>query len=314
MCLRRVHRRRRQLTPVVRALEDRQLLTGPVASAVMTQTATFPDLETIPKVSDQAILYFSSTMGTLTEVDIVTSGLFKSEFYAENLGPSASTVQGATSGNLSIKVPAGSIPVTIPSVTQTFNAQGFDGTVDDGGTSGKAFTPVTSSAAPQTTVLTSPADLAAFTGNFRIPISVSGHAMGSATSDSGQLSAGFKTQTSATITVIYHFIPNLPSLGTQSLGGSGAAGGEQSSSNPASGGSGTIASGSSATPGALSSTGNVVQTPAILHQVATSPKIKASMRTRSRNHKQPNLVPASHVRPAITRHIGLTKIHASHKP
>ena len=119
---------------------------------------------------------------------------------------------GTTSGNLSINLPTGAIPVTIPSVTETFNASAFDGTLNYAGTSGKDFAPVTSSSAAQTTVLTSPADLAAFTGNFRIPISVSGHATGSAASSNGDLSDGFKTQTSVTITVIYHYIPNLPSL------------------------------------------------------------------------------------------------------
>ena len=106
--------------------------------------ATFPDLESLPNVSDQAILYFSATMGTLTEVDLVTSGSFHSEFSAENLGPSSSTIAGTTRGNLSINVPTGAIPVTIPSVTQTFDASAFDGTLDSGGTSGKAFAPVTS--------------------------------------------------------------------------------------------------------------------------------------------------------------------------
>jgi len=178
----------------------------------MTQTATFPDLESLPTVSNQAILYFSSTMGTLTEVDVVTSGSFSSEFSAENLGPSSSTIAGTTGGNLAINVPTGAIPVTIPAVTRTFVASAFDGTLDYGGTSGQDLTLVANSSTPQTTVLTSPTDLAAFTGHFRIPISVSGHATGNANSDNGDLSAGFKTHTSATITVIYHFIPNLPSL------------------------------------------------------------------------------------------------------
>ena len=249
-------RPRRRLTPVVRPLEGRRLLSAPAAgapppSAVMTQTATFPNLESLPNVSTQAILYFSSRMGTLTEVDLVTSGSFNSEFYAENLGSSSSTIEGTTSGNLSVNVPTGSIPVTIPSVTQTFDAQPFDGTLDYGGTSGKDFAPVTSSATPQTTVLTSPADLAAFTGNFRIPISVSGHATGSATSDNGNLSAGFKTQTSATITVIYDFIPDLPSLdpspntspSSQPPGGPGSASGMAPSGSPASSSSGGTNSG-----------------------------------------------------------------------
>jgi hypothetical protein len=178
----------------------------------MTQTATFPNLESQPNVATQAFLYFSAPSGTLTEVDVVTSGSFSTQFQAENLGPTSSTIEGTTSGNLSINVPTGSIPVTIPSVTETFNAAAFDGTLGDTGPSGKDFAPVTSSSAPQTTVLTSPADLAAFTGNFRIPITVSGHATGSATSSNDDLSSAFNTQTSATVTIIYHYTPNPPSL------------------------------------------------------------------------------------------------------
>jgi hypothetical protein len=178
----------------------------------MTQTVTFPNLESLPNVGTQALLYFSSAMGNLTEVDLVTSGSFSTEFHAENLGPSSATIAGTTSGNLAINVPTGAIPVTVPSVTETFNASPFDGDLDDAGTSGKDFAPVSSSSAAETTVLTSPADLAAFTGNFRIPISVSGHATGSVSSGNDDVSDGFGTQTSATITVIYHYIPNLPSL------------------------------------------------------------------------------------------------------
>jgi hypothetical protein len=178
----------------------------------MTQTATYPNLEALPNVATQAFLYFSSSMGTLTEVDVVTSGSFSSQFSAENLGPSSTTITGTTSAKLSINLPSGAIPVTIPAVPESVNASPFDGHLDDAGSSGKEFAPVTSSSTAQTTVLTSPADLAAFTGSFRIPNSVSGHATGSATSGNNDLSAGFKTQTSATITVIYHYIPNLPPL------------------------------------------------------------------------------------------------------
>jgi hypothetical protein len=213
----RGQRPRRRLALAVQPLEGRQLLSsspslGLNPSATMTQTVTFPNLESLPNVGTQALLYFSSTMGTLTEVDLVTSGSFSTEFHAENLGPSSITIAGTTSGNLAINVPTGSIPVIVPSVTQTFNASPFDGDLDAAGTSGKDFAPVTSSSAAETTVLTSPADLAAFTGNFRIPMSVSGHAMGSVSSGDDDVSDGFNTQTSATITVIYHYIPDLPSL------------------------------------------------------------------------------------------------------
>jgi hypothetical protein len=178
----------------------------------MTQTATFPNLESLPNVSTQAILFFSPTMGTLTEVDLVTSGSFSTQFHAENLGSSSATLKGITTGNVSINGPTGAIPVSIPAVTETFTAHAFDGKVDYAGQSGKDFAPVTSNSVAQTTVLTSPADLSAFAGNFRIPITVSGHATGAAASTNGDLSAGFGSQTSVTLTVIYHYIPNLPSL------------------------------------------------------------------------------------------------------
>ena len=91
-------RPRRRLTPALRPLESRDLLsTLPTPAATMTQTATFPNLESTPNVATQAFLYFNSTMGTLTEVDVVTSGSFSTQFSAENLGSSSTTIDGTTS-------------------------------------------------------------------------------------------------------------------------------------------------------------------------------------------------------------------------
>jgi hypothetical protein len=184
----------------------------PVPTATMTQTATFPNLESMPTMATQAFLYFNSTMGALTEVDVVASGSFSTQFSTENMGAVSTAITGTTSGQLSINLPSGPIPVTIPSVTETFNAPAFDGSLNDAGISGKSFAPVTSNSAAQTIAMSSPADLADFTGNFRIPISVTGHATGSATASDADLSSNFKTQTSATITIIYHYTPNLQSL------------------------------------------------------------------------------------------------------
>ncbi len=81
----------------------------------MTQTATFPNLEATPNASrSQAFVFFNSTMGTLTEVDLVTSGSFSTQFHAENLGSSSTTINGTTSGNLSINVPTGADPADNP--------------------------------------------------------------------------------------------------------------------------------------------------------------------------------------------------------
>ena len=222
-------RRSRRLAPAVVPLEDRRLLSGS-SSAVMTQTATFPNIELAPKASSQAILYFSPTMGTLTEVDLVTSGSIGAGFQAENLGTTTTSIEGTVAGKISINAPTGEIPVTIPSLHWAFDAPAFDGTLDYGGISGKTIAPVTSDSTPQTTELTSPADLAAFTGHFRIPLSVSNDTTQSSAAADGKLSALFNTQTSATITVIYHFIPNLPSLDPAP----GPISGQQSSTPPSS--------------------------------------------------------------------------------
>jgi hypothetical protein len=210
----------------------------------MTQTATFPNLESLPNVSTQALLYFSAPLGTLTEVDVVTSGTFSTQFRAENLGASSSTITGATSANLTINVPSGPIPLAIPAVHETFNAAAFDGTVNDAGPSGRVFAPIASSSAAQTTVLTSPAALASFTGNFRMPITVSGQAAGSVSSSNGDVSDAFGTQTAVTITITYHYVPNLPSLDPPAPGGSSS---PSSASSPSSGAPAAVPSGGATT-------------------------------------------------------------------
>ncbi len=140
-------------------------------------------------------------------------------------------ITGTTNANLSINLPSGSLPLSIPSVSESFTAGPYDGTLNYSGTSGKEFATETSSSAPETTVLTSPSDLAAFTGQFRIPVTVSGHAMGSASATDGHLSDGFNTQTSVTLTIIYHYIPNLSSPTGSSSGSSAPSSGSSSSSS-----------------------------------------------------------------------------------
>jgi hypothetical protein len=277
---------------------------GLIPTATMTQTATFPNLEAAPNASTQAFLYFNSTMGTLTEVDLVTSGSFSTQFSAENLGSSSTTIEGTTSANLSINVPSGAIPLTIPSVTETFNASPFDGIANDAGTSGKDFAAETSSSTAQTSVLTSPADLAAFTGNFRIPISVSGHATGNASSGNSDLSDSFKTQTSATITIIYHYIPNLPSLDTPAANTSASA----PSSGAGSAGGAASASTSQSAAGSIVSTRSV-QTKAS----ATVAKKKVPVHTAVVTHHVVQHPVASHVRPKPVAKSFAVKARPIHK-
>lgn len=284
----------------------------------MTQTVTFPNLESIPNVGTQAILYFNSTMGTLTEVDLVTSGSYSTQFYAENLGPSSTTIDGTTSANMSINVPSGAIPVTVPSVTESFNASPYDGTLNYTGPSGKEFAPVTSDSTPQTTVLTSPADLAAFTGNFRIPITVSGHATGSASSGNGDLSDGFNTQTAVTLTVIYHFIPNLPSLDPPSstspssppAGVSGPSDGTVPSGTPS---SPTTTSTAPATPTVTVPTASGVVSTTSSQSHAAITKKKAPKATATSVHKVAHHAVGGHARPNSAKDLHNAKPHALRK-
>jgi hypothetical protein len=312
------HRSTRRLTPTIVPLEGRQLLSvsptpGLTPTATMTQTATFPNLESLPNVASQAFLYFSSTIGTLTEVDITTSGSFTTQFSAENLGSSATTIEGTTSANLAINLPSGAIPVTIPSVTESFNAAPYDGITNDAGVSGKDFASVASSSATQTTALTSPAALAAFTGNFRIPITVSGHATGSASSGNGDLSDAFNTQTSVTVTITYDYIPNLPNLDPPTP--------VTSTTAPTSGG-GTSSGSTPSTPNPTSTitspTGNITG--------PVAPVTAPSQHTTSAPKKKPQVhvtVPPHHVvqHPLISRpkpkplahHPAVIKAKPSHK-
>jgi hypothetical protein len=292
----RNRRSRRQLTPAVGLLEDRQLL----ATATMTQTATFPNLEQYPNVADQAFLYFSSTMGTLTAVDVVASGSYTTQFNAENTGASSSTITGTTDANLSINLPNGPLPLSIPSVTESFTAGPYDGTLNYSGTSGKEFATETSSAAPETTALTSPSDLAAFTGQFRIPVTISGHATGSASSTNGHLSDGFNTQTSVTLTIIYNYIPNMS--GSTGSGGSSSSG--TGSTSPTSGGSSS--SGSSPT-----STGPTtpIGTGSESQPVSTQSSSHGKKEKSAVSHKTVQHAAAGRVRPTAV-HPNHIKAHA----
>lgn len=277
-------RPRRGLTPEIGRLEDRRLLTAAPTTATMTQTATFPDLESLPTVSNQALLYFGATMGTLTEVDVVTSGSFQTQFSADNLAATSNAIVGTTTGDLAVNLPTGSIPVDIPAVTETFDAQ----SIGDSTT----MAPVTSSSTPQTTVFTDPASLADFTGFARMPMSVTGHAVGAATAGNGDISTGFQTQTSVTITVTYHYTPFAP--------GTGPAPVSSPSTPPASSGSGTSPSSTTPTviaPVVSSTPSTTTLTPApsttTQGQASTSKRTAAHGRVRAHDRLLPVQLDAS---------------------
>ena len=177
----------------------------------MMQQVAFPQAYTNFN-STGTVPGFDPALGTLIAVDVVNSGSITSEFYTENLGSSPTTITGIVSGSLMAIGPAATIPVGIPQVTQTFDAAAYDGTTDFGGTSGKDFTPVVSSGAAALTI-TDPAALSGYVGNGPVTFTESANAVANASAPtSGSMAAGFNTQAAATITVVYHYIPNDPPL------------------------------------------------------------------------------------------------------
>jgi hypothetical protein len=273
----------------------------------MTQTATFPNLESQPNVADQAILYFSSSIGTLTEVDVVTSGSYTTQFYAQNLGATSSKITGTTAANLSINLPSGPVPVTIPAVAESFNAGPFGGTVNYSGTSGKVFAAESSSSTTNTTVMTSPADLAAYTGQFRIPITVSGRATGSASSTDGELSDGFNTQTSVTLTVIYHYT-SFSDTGPPTSSGSGDT--TPAPGTPVSSGTGPT----SPSPTTPTGTGSQIQSLPTLPQNSSTHGQKAKAKVPAKpSHQSVHHAAISHVKHAPVVHSSRVKNHADKK-
>jgi hypothetical protein len=238
-------RRRRQFTAAVIPLEDRRLLStsagSGLSSAVMTQTARFPNIVSFPDVSDQAILYFSPNMGILTEVGLMTSGSFTAQF---------------GSGGSSVKV----------------NSIG---------------------SAPQTTEFTDSAHLAAFTGNFRIPIRVTPSS-----------SAG---DPSATITVKYYFAPNLPSLDPPP--GPGSLSSTPTSPTSPNSGSGT---GTPSPSGTVQSTSTLPATGSTNHGLSSGHlKTNASVKKSTPFHPAVHHLHARHPRLAV-EHLLATKAHAAH--
>jgi outer membrane biosynthesis protein TonB len=203
-------RSRQRMTPQLLGLENRQLLTGgPAQVQTMVQQVAFPQAYTNFN-STGTVPGFDPALGTLIAVDVVNSGSITSEFYTENLGSSPTTITGIVSGSLMASGPSATIPVGIPQVTQTFDAAAYDGTEDFSGASGKDFTPVVSSGTSALTI-TDPAALAGYVGNGPVTFTESANAIANASAPtSGSMAAGFNTQAAATITVVYHYIPNTP--------------------------------------------------------------------------------------------------------
>jgi hypothetical protein len=93
--------------------------------------------------------------------------------------------------------------VTIPSITQTFNATAYDGTLDFGGTSGTSFMGLTANQTNEETY-TDSATLAFFSGASMASFGFDASATSSATG-AGNITSGFSTSASGLVSVKYTY-------------------------------------------------------------------------------------------------------------
>ncbi|WP_020465971.1 choice-of-anchor E domain-containing protein [Singulisphaera acidiphila] len=148
---------------------------------------------------------FDPSLGTLTSVDVTFAGTLASQIRVESRDANPMTVTGHTEGTLVVQAPGIADLMLRPTSTVTFPASAYDGVPDFGGTSGKDFGNVSADDTKSVT-LTTPGDLAAYTGTGTVPFSV-GAASSSAAAGPGNLLTEISSTAAATVNVVYHYLP-----------------------------------------------------------------------------------------------------------
>ena len=181
---------------------DSTVQAAPVSS---TQTLSFPATPT-NFTKSATIAQFDPSLGTLTSVDVTFAGSLTSQIRAESRDANPMTITGQTEGTLAVQAPGIADLTLRPTSTVTFPAAAYDGVPDFGGTSGKDFGAVAADDSKSVT-LTTPGDLAAYTGTGTVPFSV-GAASSSAATGPGNLLTDISSTGEATVNVVYHYLPH----------------------------------------------------------------------------------------------------------
>jgi hypothetical protein len=174
------------------------------------QTLAWSNAVSIPK--------FNPLLGTLTKITYTLAGHIEGDARGESLDASPATVNLNLAASLTLRRPDQSIILTdLPSISRSFNASAFDGTIDFGGTSGQTFSglisDVTETASSPPLLLS---DLALFTGtgDILLPVVAAGTSSGTG---AGNLITQFSTRASARVTVEYEYTPSTVPEGGMTL-------------------------------------------------------------------------------------------------
>ncbi len=148
---------------------------------------------------------FDPALGTLTSVVITNTANLNTEAQFENLDEEAATIATTVNGTVTISG-AGLNPLAAQaSISDSFDAAAFDGSIDSAGDSGHDATQTATGS--QAVTLTSAADLARFTGTGSLTLNGRARAT-SATSGPGNLFALIQTDAGATVQVVYTYVPS----------------------------------------------------------------------------------------------------------
>lgn len=176
------------------------------SESTLTRTASVPTLYT-DWTRTLAIAKFDPSLGRLLAIEISDNSTITSDIKVENTSDqSPNPITGTTSGTITLTGPGLSLTVNPAANAGTWQPTVYDGTLDFGGTSGRAF-PAKTATASKTTVLTAASTLAAFSGNGNVNLTAAAHATSSATGG-GNVAAQITTTASTSVRVVYRYVPN----------------------------------------------------------------------------------------------------------
>jgi len=175
-----------------------------VRAETVSYTDTIP-LQTTNWSQQLQLPRFDPTLGILTEIDFALQGKVRGLARIENLDAAAATVIAESFATVRLQRPNGSfLSQVTPVASRSAALAAFDGEIDFQGASGTAIDQIDGLDISEQTILTTPTELAAYTGSGFMLLQVDTTGSSKA-SGAGNLALSFSTLASAAITITYHF-------------------------------------------------------------------------------------------------------------
>jgi hypothetical protein len=182
---------------------DSTISTAPTTRTVV---ATFATAKTGWTSTAQAT-QFDPSLGTLLSIDLINTSTVQSEFQVENLDNEAGNISSTVNGGVTVTVPSVSPLTASASLSDSFDAAAYDGTIDFSGPSGHDSGLKSQSGSNSITNITDPSVLAEFEGTGSVALSGHGTSR-SSVSGPGNVLALLNTSAGAQVQVVYHYIPS----------------------------------------------------------------------------------------------------------